>query len=127
MAVLEAQIPVEHRSFVPNTVPGRHGSAQEGSLAEPVTRYVVQVYPANWQSLRPDPINLESLDRNIVDLIVEVPDPEVYKARDTITIRGKSFVVQGQPEFSDFGNGYQMMPEYDDMFGGQVLVRRVNP
>lgn len=124
---MDAQIPVEHRVFVPNdpNVPLRHGQAAEGELAEPVTRYAFQIYPANWQSLRPDPINVETLDRTIIDLIMDVPDSSVYKDRDTVMVKGKSFVVQGNPEFDDWGDGLQMMPEYDEFFGGTVLIKRV--
>lgn len=125
MAVLEAQVPVGHCVFTPNTVPGRHGSAQEGTLADPVTRYVYQVYPARWQRPVPDPINMEDLDRSVTDLIMDVPDSSVYKQHDTVLIKGVSFVVQGLPEFEGWGDGLQIMSEYDDMFGGMVLIKRV--
>lgn len=126
MAVLEAQVPVEHRVFTENpATTGRHGSSQEGTLAEPVTRYAYQIYPANWTTPRPDPINMENMDNSITNLLMDVPDPSVYHQRDTVLIHGKSFIVQGIPEFDDWGNGMQIMGEYDDMFGGTVLIRRV--
>lgn len=126
MAVLEAEIPVEHRVFVENSgSTGRHGSSQEGTLSAPITRYAYQVYPARWQRPVPDPINLEELDRTITDLLMDVPDPSVYKQRDTVLINGTSFVVQGLPDFQGWGDGLQIMGEYDDIFGGSVLIKRV--
>jgi hypothetical protein len=112
--------------FVENTgSTGRHGSSQEGTLSAPITRYAYQVYPARWQRPVPDPINLEDLDRSITDLLMDVPDPMVYKRRDTVQINGTSFVVQGLPDFSGWGDGLQIMGDYDDMFGGSVLIKRV--
>ena len=104
---------------------GRHGSSQEGTLSDPIDRFAYQVYPARWQRAIPDPIDLENLDKTITDLLMDVPDPTVYKARDTVQINGVSFVVQGLPDFMGWGTGLQIMSEYDDMFGGQVLIRRV--
>lgn len=128
MAYVDAEIPVLHKEFVSNSGTNlRHGEAAEGTYAEPgVTRYAYQIYPANWQSLRPDPIRLDDLDLSITDLIMDVPDPSVYKNRDQVTIKAKTFIVQGRPEFDDWGNGMQLMGEYDEMFGGTVLIRRVN-
>lgn len=126
MALLDAQVPVAHRVFTPNTgTPTRHGQADEGTLSEPIPRLAYQVYPANWQGLRPDPINWQDFDRTITTLIMDVPDPSVYHVRDTVMIHGKSFLVQGLPEFSDQGDGTKMGTGYDRHFGGQVLLKRV--
>jgi hypothetical protein len=104
---------------------GRHGSAQEGTLSDPIERFAYQVYPARWQRPVPDPINLEDLDKTVTDLLMDVPDPSVYKQRDTVLINGVSFVVQGLPDFQGWGDGLQIMSEYDDMFGGSILIKRV--
>lgn len=126
MAVLDAEVPVEHYVFTMNTGSGRHGSSQEGTLATvPIKRFAYQVYPARWQRPVPDPINMEDLARSVVDLLMDVPDPTVYKQRDAVHIKGISFVVQGLPDFTGWGDGLQIMSEYDDMFGGSVLIRRV--
>jgi hypothetical protein len=126
MSVLEAEVVVQHRVFIENTAStGRHGSSQEGTLSDPIERKVFQIFPARWQRPVPDPINLEDLDRSITDLLMDVPDPSVYKQRDTVLINGVSFVVQGLPDFQGWGDGLQIMSEYDDMFGGSVLIRRV--
>ena len=123
MGLLDPQVPVEHRTFVLNTVPGRHGSATEGTLSDPVTRKIFQVYPVGW--LKGDPINVEDPDRTVTDLVMDVPDSTVYHKRDTVTIHGTSFVVQGLPEFDDWGNGLSYRTEYDHLFGGTVLLKRV--
>lgn len=128
MAVWKPQVPVTHRVFVQNTAStGRHGSSTEGTFAEPPTqRYAYQVYPARWQRPVPDPINIEDAQRTVTNMLMDVPDPSVYKKRDSVIINGISFEVQGLPEMGDnWGNGTQMLPEYDSMFGGQVLIRRV--
>lgn len=126
MSYPEAKVPIQHRVFIQNTTRVRHGEAQEGTLAEPVQRFIIQVYPARWQRPTPDPINVEDYTRTITNLVMDVPDPKVYKKHDTVLINGTSFVVQGNPDVdANWGDGTQMFPEYDDLFGGQVLIRRV--
>lgn len=125
MSVLDAEVPVMHRVFIPNTPGGRHGSATEGTLSDPIERKAFQVYPARWQRLQPDPINVEDVDHAVTELVMDVPDSSVYKQRDTVEINGTSFVVQGLPDFQGWGDGLQIMSEYDDMFGGSVLIKRV--
>ena len=115
-----------HRVFIENTAStGRHGSSQEGELSAPIPRFAYQIYPARWERAVPDPIDMENLDKTITNLLMDVPDPSVYKQRDTVTIAGVSFVVQGLPDFQGWGDGMQIMSEYDDLFGGTVLIRRV--
>lgn len=126
MAVWDAQVVLWHRTFIPNTAPGRHGSASEGTLSEPIKRLAYQVYPARWQRPVPDPINVEDSDRTVTNMLMDVPDPTVYKDRDTVLVNGISFIVEGLAELEgNWGNGLQMLPQYDDMFGGSVLIRRV--
>jgi hypothetical protein len=126
MAVVDAEVPVLHRVWVPNSGPvTRHGQASEGTYADPIERFVYQVYPARWQRPVPDPINIEDLARTETNLLMDVPDSSVYKNQDRVLINGVAFVVQGKPEFEDWGDGMQIMSSYDDMFGGQVLIRRV--
>lgn len=127
MSVLAAQVPIMHRVFVKNSATtGRHGSAEEGTLSAPVQRLIIQIYPARWQRPTPDPINMEDYERTITNLVMDVPDPTVYKKRDEVLINGVAFVVQGLPEVdANWGDGLQMLSEYDDLFGGQVLIRRV--
>lgn len=127
MSVIDAQVPVMHRVFVKNSATtGRHGSAEEGTHSAPIQRWAYQVYPARWQRPTPDPIDIEDYTRTITNLVMDVPDPSVYKKQDTVLINGVSFVVQGIPGVdANWGNGTQIFPQYDDLFGGQVLIRRV--
>lgn len=127
MPVMDAQVPVMHRVFHQNPVStGRHGSASEGTLSDPIQRWAYQVYPARWQRATPDPINVEDNDRTVTNMLMDVPDPTVYKKGDSVLVNGFSFEVQGFANMeSNWGNGTQMLPEYDDLFGGQVLIRRV--
>lgn len=125
MAVLDAEVPVMHRVFIEGTGTGRHGSATEGTLSDPIPRFAFQIYPARWQRPVPDPINIEDVDHTVTELLMDVPDASVYKQRDTVTVNGTSFVVQGLPDFQGWGDGMQIMSEYDDMFGGSVLIKRV--
>lgn len=123
MAVLDAEVPVMHRVWVPNATPGRHGSAEEGTLADPVPRLAFQVYPMRWQTMHPDQHDTEDAALTTTDMLMDVPDPTVYKKRDSVVVQGLSYVVQGLPE--DWGGG-QIMSEYDSMFGGTVHIRRVS-
>lgn len=126
MPVVDAQVVVEHRVFVPNSgSTGRHGTSDEGTLSDPITRYAYQVYPARWQRPVPDPIDIENYDKTITNMILDTPEPEVYKKRDQVLVNGIAYLVQGSPEQEAWNNGNQLMSEYDDMFGGQVLIRRV--
>jgi hypothetical protein len=128
MAVLEAQVPVMHRVFVQNTGnTGRHGSAAEGTLSDPIARYALDVYPAHWaRGVTLDPVDIDTAARTVIDMLMDVPDPSVYKKRDEVLINGIAFVVQGLPEITgDWAEGMMPLPEYDDMFGGVVHIRRV--
>jgi hypothetical protein len=126
MPVLDAEVPVMHRVFVQNTGPQpHHGMSDEGTLSDPIERFIYQVYPARWQRPIPDPIDLENYDKTISNFIMDVPDSSVYKKRDQVLVNGIAFEVQGQPGLESWSSGMQIMSEYDDMFGGQVLIRRV--
>jgi hypothetical protein len=127
VSLWDAQVVVWHRVFVKNPAStGRHGSAEEGTLSDPIERKVYQVYPARWQRPTPDPINIEDLTNTITNLVMDCPDPSIFKTRDQVLINGVAFLVQGLPAVdANWGNGTQMLPEYDSLFGGQVLIRRV--
>jgi hypothetical protein len=125
MPTVTAQVPVAHRVFIPNSGPGRHGSAQEGTLSDPIDRLAYQVYPARWQRPTADAMTIEEVASSTVELLMDVPDSGVYKKQDTVLIHGTSFVVQGYPDFESWGNGLQIMSKYDHLFGGQVLIKRV--
>lgn len=112
-----------HRVFVLDTNTGRHGSAQEGTLSAPIERRAFQIYAKRWGTPRNDVTTTEIEMGTTTDMMLDVPDATVYKKRDTVTINGVSYEVQGRPEnWADD----QMMPDYDDMFGGTLLVRRID-
>lgn len=128
MAVVEALVPVQHRVFVQNVAStGRHGSAAEGELSAPIQRFALDVYPAHWnRGVTLDPIDIDTAARTVTDMLMDVPDPSVYKKRDEVSINGIAFVVQGLPEITgDWAEGMMPFPQYDDMFGGVVHIRRV--
>lgn len=125
MAVLDAEVPIQHRVFVQNTTGARHGQKSEGTHAPAVTRYAYQVYPMHWRNPHTDPIQVEDVARTVTDLLIDVPDPSVYKKRDMVLINGIAFDVQGLPDEAEWGGGTMLFKEYDDMFGGTVHVRRV--
>lgn len=126
MPVVAAEVPVAHRVFVRNVAStGRHGSAQEGTLSDPITRLVYQVYPMHWRASHADPPDIEDYNRTVTDLLMDVPDPSLYKKRDQVAVNGVSFEVQGLPDMADWSNGTQLFSEYDDLFGGTVHLRRV--
>lgn len=129
MAILDATVPVQHRVFIPNVAStGRHGSAAEGELSDPVQRFAYQVYPAHQGgTVTFDPVNIETAARVITDLFMDVDDPSVYKKHDEVQINGIAYVVQGLPVADNqWGDGTQLFSEYDDMFGGLVHIRRVS-
>lgn len=124
MAVLPATVPIQHRVWTANTDPVRHGQSGEGTLAEPVQRFAIQVYPMSWTNPDQDPITVDAAGRTVTDLLVDVEDPSLYKKNDEILINGVSFVVQGLPGFDDVAMG--PLPEFEDLLGGgTVHVRRV--
>lgn len=127
MAVWDAQVSVMHRVFTANTVStGRHGGVREGTLSDPIQRWAYHVYPARWQRPVPDPIDLEDTDRTVTNMLMDVPDPTVYKKLDSVLVNGFQFEVQGFANMEgNWGNGTQMFPSYDSLFGGTVLIRRV--
>lgn len=99
--------------------------SDEGTYADPITRYAYQFYPARWQRPVPDPVDTEDYDRTVQNMILDIADPSVYKKRDQVEIDGVVYTVQGRPEAESWSNGNQLMSEYDKFFGGQILVRRV--
>lgn len=124
---MNPEVVVLHRVFVPNSGPQtRHGMTDEGTLSDPITRYAFQFYPARWQRPVPDPVDTEDYDRSISNMILDTPEPSMYKKRDQIEVDGVAYLVQGRPEAESWSNGNQLMSQYDSFFGGQILVRRVD-
>lgn len=132
MAVLPANIEIQHQSYVFNTdddgnpVLDSRGNPT-GALAEPVTRYAINVYQVDWQKPHPDPISIEYLERTIAEIIVMVPDPYNYKKLDRVLIwNGAETLAYEVMNLSiSWGPGF-FFPRYGGLFGGEVHGRRVS-
>lgn len=123
MSVLDAEIPIYHQVFIPPL--GGVGRNNPGSLSDPILRFVYSVAPmASWGSVRADPIDVDAVARTVQDILIDVPDPSLYKKLDTVVIQGVSYEIQGQPDQNDWGANMPFA-DYDDMFGAVVHARRV--
>lgn len=112
-------IPVLHKIWVPS------GPRGAGDFAEPIPRWAYSVAPMQtWRAPRTDPIDVEALARTIADILIDVPDPEVYKKLDSVLIHGISYEIQGQPESMDWDKDMPI-PDYSHMFGAIIHARRV--
>lgn len=129
MPVFPAQIPIQHQVFVfevdgsNNPVLDADGNPK-GSLADPVTRMIIGIQQLG--DGRVDPISVEYVERTITDLILEVPDPTLYKKLDRVLVNNSiewlAFEVQNR--FTSWSNGLPWQ-RYSKLFGGTVHVRRV--
>jgi hypothetical protein len=130
VSVLPANIAIQHQVWVwevdgqGNPVLDGDGNPQ-GSLAAPVTRYIIGIQQLH--DGRVDPISIEYVERTITDLILEVPDPTLYKKLDRVLVdttgEQAAYEVQGRPVNWRIGLPWQ---HYANLFGGTVHVRRVN-
>jgi hypothetical protein len=85
MGILDPQVSVLHRVFIPNVAStGRHGSAGEGELSDPVQRFAYQIYPAHQGgTVTFDPVDIETSARAITDLFMDVDDSDKRDRRCT--------------------------------------------
>lgn len=123
MAVFPAKIPIKHYVYTGST-DDAHGNPTP-TYASPVTRLIIGVQQLG--DGRVDPISVEYVERTIIDLIIQVPDPTLYKKLDNIgfnnTVEWLLYEVQGQPVSWSDGLPFQ---RYAPLFGGTLHVRRVN-
>lgn len=123
MPILPATIQIQHQVYNPSGTDA-HGNPT-GTLADPVTRYIIGIQQLH--DGRVDPISVEFVERTIVDLILEVPTPRLYKKLDRVLVNNGNewlaYEVQGQPVSWSNGLPWQ---RYSGLFGGTVHVRRVN-
>ena len=123
MPVFPNQIEIQHQIF---TVTGTdsHGNPT-GALSDPIIRYIIGIQQLG--DGRVDPISVEYVERTIIDLILQVPDPTLYKKLDNILVNNGTewlaYEVQGRPVSWSNGLPWQ---RYAPIFGGTVHVRRVN-
>lgn len=123
MPILPATIPIQHQVFTPGGVDAHNNPT--GRLSDPVTRYIIGIQQLH--DGRVDPISVEFVERTITDLILEVPNPRLYKKLDRVLVNNGNewlaYEVQGQPVSWSNGLPWQ---RYAGLFGGTVHVRRVN-
>lgn len=117
-APFEPTIPILHKIWVAS------GPRGAGEFADPITRYVYSIAPMHWRAPHDDPVDVEAVARTMADILLDTPEPDVYKKLDSVLIHGISFEIQGQPAAMDW-NKDMPMPDYDNMFGAMVHARRV--
>jgi hypothetical protein len=122
MPVFPATIEIQHQIW---TVTGTDGHGNPiGSLSDPIIRYIIGIQQLG--DGRVDPISIEYDERTITDLILEVPDPTLYKKLDNVLVNNGdewlAYEVQGKPVSWSRGLPFQ---RYASLFGGTVHVRRV--
>lgn len=123
MPIFPASVPIQHQVFSVTGTDAHNNPV--GELAAPVTRYIIGIQQLHDGKV--DPISIEFVERTIVDLILEVPDPKLYKKLDRVLVNNGNewlaYEVQGQPVSWSNGLPWQ---RYAPLFGGTVHVRRVN-
>lgn len=123
MPIFPASVPIQYQEFSVTGTDAHNNPV--GTLAEPVTRYIIGIQQLH--DGRVDPISIEYVERTIVDLLLEVPDPRQYKKLDRVLVNNGNewlaYEVQGQPVSWSDGLPWQ---RYSTLFGGTVHVRRVN-
>jgi hypothetical protein len=123
MPIFPASIPIQHYVWTQTGTDAHNNPV--GSLAAPVTRMIIGIQQLG--DGRVDPISVEYVERTIVDLILEVPTPSLYKKLDNVAVNNGvewlTYEVQGQPVSWSDGLPWQ---RYAQIFGGTVHVRRVN-
>lgn len=122
MPVFPATIPIQHYVYTGST-DDAHGN-ETPTYADPVTRMIIGIQQLG--DGRVDPISVEYVERTITDLIIQVPDPTLYKKLDNIgvnnTVEWLLYEVQGKPVSWSNGLPWQ---RYSSLFGGTLHVRRV--
>jgi hypothetical protein len=123
MAIFPASVEIQHQVWTQTGTDGHNNPI--GTLASPVTRYIIGIQ--QLQDGRVDPISLDYVERTIIDLILEVPDPTLYKKLDNVLVYNGTewltYEVQNRPVSWSNGLPWQ---RYASIFGGTVHVRRVN-
>jgi hypothetical protein len=123
MPIFPTDIEIKHQIFMV-TGTDSHGNPV-GSLSDPITRFIIGIQQLG--DGRVDPISVEYVERTIIDLILQVPDPTLYKKLDNVLVfNGEEWLayeVQNRPVSWSNGLPWQ---RYSKVFGGTVHVRRVN-
>lgn len=130
MPVFPASVPIRHQVYLAavdssgNQILDADGNPT-GALSNSVTRYIIGIQQLH--DGRVDPISVEYVERSIIDLILEVPDPTLYKKLDRVLVNNGTewlaYEVQNRPVSWAQGFPWQ---RYSRLFGGTVHIRRVN-
>jgi hypothetical protein len=122
MPIFPASIEIQHQIWTA-TGTDTHGNPT-GTLSAPIARLIIGIQQLG--DGRVDPISVDYDERTITDLILEVPDPTLYKKLDNVLVNNGiqwlTYEVQGKPVSWSRGLPWQ---RYAPIFGGTVHVRRV--
>lgn len=123
MPIFPTDVQIQHQVFTPNGTDAHNNPI--GTLAAPVIRNIIGIQQLG--DGRVDPISVDFVERTIVDLILQVPNPKLFKKLDRVLVNNGiewlAYEVQGQPVSWSNGLPWQ---RYASIFGGTVHVRRVN-
>lgn len=123
MPVFPCNVEIKHQIFTATGMDGHNNPI--GTLSDPITRFIIGIQQLG--DGRVDPISIEYVQRTIVDLILQVPDPTLYKKLDNVLVYNGTewlaYEVQNRPVSWSNGLPWQ---RYSKIFGGTVHVRRVN-
>jgi hypothetical protein len=119
-SLFQMNLTVLHQQWVNTGVKDAHGNYIM-AFGNPVERKAIAFYPLH-KLPHHDPVSSETVDRIMVDFILECPDATVYSKGDQVTLNGKVYLVQGFP----FNWGDANPFGWDKtMFGGSVHLEAV--
>lgn len=122
MSVFPLSIEIQHQIFTATGTDG-HGNPT-GALSDPIPRQIIGIQQLG--DGRVDPISVDFDQRTVTDLILQVPDPTLYKKLDNVLVfngdEWLAYEVQGKPVNWSLNMPWQ---RYSKIFGGTVHVRRV--
>lgn len=128
-SLIPAETFIGHRIWSDAGTKDTHGN-KNGTYSSPaIARQAQMFYQAGTQQ----PVSPDYAARQVQELIVAVPDPDVYSKRDQVLIGGqaqpdgtyvggRAFFMDGHPE--NFSDG-SLMPSVTAGLGGQLHLKRV--
>lgn len=123
MPIFPCQVEIQHQVWTQTGTDAHNNPV--GELSDPIPRMIIGIQQLN--DGRVDPISIEYVERTIIDLLLEVPDPTLYKKLDNVLVNNGTewltYEVQNRPV--SWSNGFPWQ-RYKSIFGGTVHVRRVN-
>lgn len=123
MPIFPCEVEIQHQIWTQTGLDAHNNPV--GELSDPITRMIIGIQQLN--DGRVDPISIEYVERTIIDLLLEVADPTLYKKLDNVLVNNGTewlaYEVQNRPVSWSNGLPWQ---RYARIFGGTVHVRRVN-